>query len=213
MRVVAVDGRPCYRHGLKAVAAVRDDLVIVGTADCLADARELLACVDCDVVVAAELLSDGLALSLLECLRHEAVPPRLLILAEHPTASVARHARRCGARGLLASSVADEDLVRAIFAIADGQTAGDLSGGDAATRPAFCVSPRQAEIIRLLARGRSNDEIGGALGIAAKTVETQLSRLYDRLGLQGRIELLGRALDAGLVEPTDLGLADDGMVL
>jgi DNA-binding NarL/FixJ family response regulator len=70
------------------------------------------------------------------------------------------------------------------------------------------MGPRALEVVRLVADGRSNDEIGVAMGIAASTVETHLRRLYERFGVASRTELATRAMREGwLGVPTDPGSA------
>ena len=62
------------------------------------------------------------------------------------------------------------------------------------------MSPRELDVVRLLIEGRSNDEIGGALGIGAKTVETHLRRLFERFDVASRTELAARALREGWLD-------------
>ena len=62
------------------------------------------------------------------------------------------------------------------------------------------LSRRELDVVRLVVEGRSNDEIGGALAIGAKTVETHLARLFERFGIASRTELATRALREGWLE-------------
>ncbi len=62
------------------------------------------------------------------------------------------------------------------------------------------MTRREVDVVRLVVDGRSNDEIGAELGIASKTVEAHLRRMFDRLGLQSRTELATRALREGWLE-------------
>jgi DNA-binding NarL/FixJ family response regulator len=62
------------------------------------------------------------------------------------------------------------------------------------------LSARELEVVRLVVDGRSNDEIGAALGIGSKTVETHLRRLFERLGVASRTELATRALREGWLD-------------
>jgi DNA-binding NarL/FixJ family response regulator len=62
------------------------------------------------------------------------------------------------------------------------------------------VSPRELDVIRLVVEGRSNDEVGAALGIGVKTVETHLRRLFERFSVASRTELAARALREGWLD-------------
>jgi DNA-binding CsgD family transcriptional regulator len=79
---------------------------------------------------------------------------------------------------------------------ADGEAFGCRPDQSAATR----LTARELEVVRQVADGRSNDEIGAALGITTKTVEGHLRRLFERLGVQSRTELATRAVREGWLE-------------
>ena len=89
------------------------------------------------------------------------------------------------------------ELVEAIrCAAAGGEAFGCGPDQSAATR----LTARELEVVRQVADGRSNDEIGAALGITTKTVEGHLRRLFERLGVQSRTELATRAVREGWLE-------------
>jgi DNA-binding NarL/FixJ family response regulator len=78
--------------------------------------------------------------------------------------------------------------------------AGELSFTVRPTGGGVRLSARELDVVRLVAEGRSNDEIGAALTIGSKTVETHLARLFERLGVASRTELAARAIREGRLE-------------
>jgi DNA-binding NarL/FixJ family response regulator len=105
-------------------------------------------------------------------------------------------ALRLGASGFVLKTAPIAELVEAIRRAA----AGGLAFGVRPIGLAPIFTAREREVVALVVEGRSNDEIGVALGITSKTVEAHLRRLFDRLGLQSRTELATRALREGWLE-------------
>jgi DNA-binding NarL/FixJ family response regulator len=107
-----------------------------------------------------------------------------------------------GAAGFVLKTAPMADLLSAIRRAAAGGLAFETRP-DATAR--IRLSRRELEVVQLVADGRSNDEVGGALGIGAKTVETHLARLYERFGMSSRTELATRALREGWLDlPPDV---------
>ena len=89
------------------------------------------------------------------------------------------------------------ELVAAIRCVAAG---GEAFGGEPNATAGARLTPRELDVVRLVADGRSNDEIGTTLGITTKTVEGHLRRLFERLVVQSRTELATRAVREGWLE-------------
>ena len=113
----------------------------------------------------------------------------------------AEAALRLGAAGLVLKTAPMAELVEAIRRAA----AGGLSFARRPGAGAVHLTERELDVVRLLVEGRSNDEIGAALGIGAKTVETHLGRLFERLGVASRTELATRAVREGWLDVPPLG--------
>jgi DNA-binding NarL/FixJ family response regulator len=122
--------------------------------------------------------------------------PAVVVLSAYDYPQYADAALRLGAAGFVVKSAPLEELVDAIKrAAAGGMAFGVRPGRD---RPR--VSPRELEVVRLVVDGRSNDEVGAALGIGVKTVETHLRRLFERFEIRSRTELAARALREGWLD-------------
>lgn len=134
---------------------------------------------------------------------------RVLVFSMHETLAFVHQALKAGARGYVTKASAAEVLVDAVEAVARGETyLGDdvraavaEANGTAGRDPLAVLSPREFEIFRLLAEGRTADEIADALFISAKTVANTASQIRQKLGVTSPVELVRLALKHGLVRP------------
>jgi DNA-binding NarL/FixJ family response regulator len=199
IRLVVVDDHPAIATAVAAATADRDDIELVGRATTVHEAISLIDDVRPDVVLCDIWLSGAPAgLDLLEAMA-DRPSPRILVLSGFEQASFLRAAFEGGAAGYL-SKASDLDVVlEAVSAVAGGATRfPDVTLNalrDAPRRP----SAREAEALRLLARGSTNDEIAMGLGISIKTVESHLRRLFGRYGVLSRTELAMLAVREGWV--------------
>jgi DNA-binding NarL/FixJ family response regulator len=206
VRVAVVDDHPVVREGTAALLAAQPGIVVAGTAGSLEEARQLLAETDADVVLLDIRLGKTSGLTLLAdgpAVREPARPrPAVIVLTAYDYPQYAEAALRMGAAGFVLKTAPMADLLSAIRRAAAGGLAFETRP-DATAR--IRLSRRELEVVQLVADGRSNDEVGGALGIGAKTVETHLARLYERFGMSSRTELATRALREGWLDlPPDV---------
>lgn len=123
--------------------------------------------------------------------------PAVIVLTAYDYPQYADAALRLGAAGFVLKTSPLAELVDAIRRVAAGGLAFDVRPTG---RTLARLSPREHDVVRLVAEGRTNDEIGAALAIGAKTVETHLARLFDRLGVVSRTELATRAVREGWLD-------------
>lgn len=200
VRVVVVDDHPVVREGTAAILAKQPGIEIAGTAGSLAEARTLLAATDADVVLLDIRLGTDSGLNLLGDTADPARPrprPAIVVLTAYDYPQYAEAALRLGAAGFVLKTAPMAELLDAIRRAAAGGLAFGVRPrpGDRAR-----LSRRELEVVALVVEGRSNDEIGGALAIGAKTVETHLARLFERFGIASRTELATRALREGWLD-------------
>jgi DNA-binding NarL/FixJ family response regulator len=193
IRVAIVDDHPVVREGTAALLGAQPGLRMVGTASSLGEALPLLDPARVDVLLDIRLGTE----SGLSALSGGAPKPAIVVLTAYDYPQYAAAARRLGASGFVVKTAPVAELVEAIrCAAAGGEAFGCGPDQSAATRP----TARELEVVRLVADGRSNDEIGAALGITTKTVEGHLRRLFERLEVQSRTELATRAVREGWME-------------
>lgn len=213
IRIVVVDDHTLFRRGLTALLARDAQFEVVGDA---ADAGEALRRVTelrPDLVLLDNHLPGVNGVDVLPALREAAPEVRVLMLTVSEDGQDLAAALRGGACGYLLKTIEGDALAAAIRramrgenVIADEMTgklvaafqaAGTPSAAPAA-RPESLLSPRELEILRLIAQGASNKEIGRELGIAETTVKIHVQHLLRKLGLSSRVQAAVYASEHGL---------------
>ena len=203
--VVLVDDHAVVRGALKALLDGQDDLEVVGEAEDLATGRTALAEKRPQVLVLDVNLPDGLAVDFLEEIRAESPQTEIVLLTMERDLSLARRGLDGGAKGYLFKDAAHLELIEAVRAAAAGEQhlapavatgLKDREDGDEQT----LLSPRETEVLKLMALGHTNREIGEQLDLSVRTVETHRAHIQQKLGLSSRPELTRYALANGLIE-------------
>ncbi|MFI1971449.1 response regulator [Streptomyces cinnamoneus] len=206
VRVLLVDDHPVVRRGLRAMVDELPDVEAVGEA---ADGAEALRLLDGgarpDVVLMD--LQMGAGMHGVEATRRITArpgPPAVLILTTYSTDADILAAVEAGATGYLLKDAPPEEVTAAVHAAARGETvlappvAARLLGRvRAGGRPV--LSPRETEILGLLAEGLANRQISRRLFISEATVKTHLVHIYGKLGVDSRTAAIAAGLAAGLI--------------
>lgn len=200
IRVAVVDDHPVVRDGTAALLDLEPDLEVVITAGSLPELAERLAAAPAqgvDVIVLDIRLGQASGLDLLPQLAAEGSgAPATVVLSAYDYPQYVEAAHRLGAAGYVLKTAPTAVLIEAIRRAA----AGGLSFSVRPSPTVRALSERERDVVRLVVDGRSNDEIGGQLGIGGKTVETHLRRLFERHGLASRTELATRAIREGWLD-------------
>ncbi len=206
VRVVLADDHPMYRYGVAAVLATADEIDLVGEAS---DGAELIALAGRERpdVVLTDLAMPGLD-GASACWELLARQPDLgvLVLTMHADDESLVSALRAGARGYLVKGADKAELIRSILAVADGQAVygapvarriAELFGVPRPAAPAFPdLTPREREVLDLLADGARNSEIARQLGMTDKTVRNHVSAILMKLQVPDRTAAAIKARDA-----------------
>ncbi|MDQ6793774.1 MAG: response regulator transcription factor [Chloroflexota bacterium] len=197
IRVAIVDDHPVVREGTAALLGAQEGFEVVGTASSLEEAAALVASTALDVLLLDIRLGSDSGLRLLSAGEGAGpVRPAVIVLTAYDYPQYAEAALRLGAAGFVLKTAPLSELLDAIRRAAAGGLAFGVRPGAASAG----LSSRELDVVRLVVEGRSNDEIGVALGIGSKTVETYLRRLFERFGTGSRTELATRALREGWLE-------------
>lgn len=208
-RVLLADDHPIVAEGLKSLLAARFDVVgVVGDGQALLEAASSL---QPDVVVAdiAMPLLNGIEVT--ARLATEQPQIKVVILTMHREEGYVRRAMEAGAAGYVLKVAAPDELLTAVDAALAGKTfvtpglADHVVGhlprhADRVQDPVGSLTPRQREIVQLVAEGRTAKEIGAILGISARTVESHKYELMQALGVERTAELVQFAIKHGLIE-------------
>lgn len=195
-----VEDHPVVREGTAAILSKQPGISVEGTAGSLAEARELLERIEVDVVLLDIRLGTESGLGLLATPAGVAAArrdPAIVVLTAYDYPQYADAARRLGAAGFVLKTAPLAEIVAAIRAAAAGGRATPAMPRESDPgRP----TAREMDVVRLVVDGHSNDEIGAALGIGSRTVESHLRRLFERFAVASRTELSTRALREGWLD-------------
>jgi DNA-binding NarL/FixJ family response regulator len=208
-RVLLADDHLLVAEALKSLLEPEFDLVGV-----VEDGRALLedaGRLQPDVIVADITMPNLNGIDALTQLRQAGDQTPVVFLTMHRDATFARRALDAGASGFVLKHSASVELVAAIRAALQGRTyltpqlTGEVlesmkDGADLADDPIGSLTPRQREVLQLLAEGRSAKEVAASLGISARTVEFHKYQMMETLDLHTNAELIHFAIKHGLVE-------------
>ena len=205
--VVIADDHVVVREGTRQLLELEDDIEVVGEVstvrEAVAAARRLLPAL---MVVDIE-LADGSGVEVVRQVVEAGLPVRCLMLSAHDDYVYVSEALAAGAAGYLLKTVTAAELVVAVRAVGLGGVVVDkalsrrLAGRQRRPEDQLVASltAREFDVIRALARGRSNKEIAGELGVGVRTVESYVSAVLGKLGERSRTEATLYAIDHHLV--------------
>lgn len=213
MRILLADDHPVVRRGVRALLASNPKWKICGEVFSGKDAVAKAAQLNPDVVVLDIYLPDLNGLEATRQILRAAPRTKVLIFTTDSSEPIVREGLNAGARGYVLKSDADRDLLAALEALGHDQAfftskvsqmvlegylrGGAASGDDHSRDP---LTPRQREVVRLLADGKSNKEVASALGISVKTAETHRNNIMQKLELRSFSELVRYAVLHRIVE-------------
>ena len=213
VRVVVVDDQEVVRAGFAALLSTQDDLEVVGVAADGAQALRVCAAGRPDVVLMDVRMPVLDGISATHALLATPEPPKVLMLTTFDLDEHVYDALAAGASGFLLKDVTAERLFDAVRVVAAGEAllapsvTRRLIGEFARQRPrppspALAeLTPRETEVLRLLAAGLSNVEIATRLVVGEETVKTHVSRILRKLGVRDRAQAVVTAYESGLVVP------------
>jgi DNA-binding NarL/FixJ family response regulator len=212
-RILLADDHALVRSGLRMILDAEPDLRVVAEA---ADGCEALSALDgapVDLAVLDIAMPRMTGLQAAREINRRRPHVRMLILSMYDSEQYFFEALKVGASGYVLKSVADRDLLEACRATLRGEPflyAGAVTAlireylhraqqGDGL--PDSILTPREEEVLKLIAEGYSAREIANALGISAKTVDRHRTNTLQKLGLRDRLALTRYAIRTGLIEP------------
>ncbi|KOU41536.1 MULTISPECIES: response regulator transcription factor [unclassified Streptomyces] len=225
IRVIIVDDQAMVRAGFAALLSAQADIDVVGEAPDGRQGVEVARSTHPDVVLMDVRMPemDGLAAAreILDPPVGVVHRPKVLMLTTFDVDDYVYEALRAGASGFLLKDAPPADLIGAVRVVAAGEAllapsvTRRLIADFAAQRPAprkgtaalrlNGLTPRETEVLELIARGLSNQEIAGRLVLAEQTVKTHIGRVLAKLDLRDRAQAVIFAYEAGVVRPGDPG--------
>ena len=215
IEVLIVDDQALVRAGFRAILEAQTDLDVVGEADDGVGAMERARALNPDVVLMDIRMPrlDGIEATRRLC-SDSAWGGRIIVLTTYDADANVWDALRAGASGFMLKTTTAEGLVNAVRTVAAGQ---ELLAPEvtrrlirefvshprpgAPPRPLGELTEREAEVLRLVAAGRSNADIAGEMFLAESTVKTHINRLFAKLGVRDRVQAVVLAYESGFVTP------------
>ena len=209
IRVLIADDHGIVRSGLRMLIDRQSDMQVVAEADDGVNALELTQAEHPDVAVLDVSMPRMTGLQAAREIRSHSPDTRVLMLSMHDDERYFFEGLEAGAAGYVLKRAADTDLIDAVRVVAGGGTF--LSGEAQASlmrewkegraEPDDPLTPRELEVVKLIAEAFTNRQIAETLSVSEKTVESHRSNLLAKLGMRDRVELVRYAIRRGLVEP------------
>jgi DNA-binding NarL/FixJ family response regulator len=205
IRLLLVDDHPVMRDGLRGVFSDDPDFEVVGEAGDGAEAVRLCERLDVDVVLMDLRMPEMGGVEAIGRLRRAGHPARVLVLTTYDTDRDVLPAIEAGATGYLLKDAPRDELVRAVRAAYAGHSvlapsvAGALRGLVGGRTPES-LSPREIEVLKLVAEGATNQVAARRLMVSETTVKTHLMHIYTKLGVRDRASAVATAFQRGLLD-------------
>ena len=211
IRVAVIDDHAILREGLAVFLRSQEDMILVGQAADQRTALELLKREHPDVAVIDLALGSEDGLELVGAVRSVSPGTKTLVLTMHEEQAYVRAATLAGAQGYAIKRGSSRAVLEAIRQVAAGHRYRDPAlgppsepPGEQAVHRLDVLTPRERQVFERVARGETHREIAEQLGIGKKSVDTYRVRLYQKLGIASRAELVRIALEARVLTKSSL---------
>jgi two-component system response regulator NreC len=204
IRIVLADDHQVVRSGLRMLLDSEHGFEVVAEASDIDSAKRYVRGHHPRVLVLDLNMPGGSSLEAIPVIREESPDTQIVVLTMQQEPAFAREALSAGALGYVLKEAADDELVEAVRRAAAGESylnprLGARIASEPPPGPPDDLSQREVEVLRLIALGNTNAEIAEQLYLSVRTVETHRSHIQEKLRLSTRAELVGYALERGLI--------------
>jgi two-component system response regulator NreC len=205
IRVILADDHAVVRSGLRMLLDAEPDFEVVAEASDVDNARRYVRGHHPRVLVLDLNMPGGSSLEAIPLIREESPDTQIVVLTMQQEPAFAREALGAGALGYVLKEAADDELVQAVRSAAAGESylnprLGARIASTPPPGPPDDLSEREVGVLKLIALGHTNAEIAEQLFLSVRTVETHRSHIQQKLRLSTRAELVGYALERGLLD-------------
>ena len=205
IRVLVVDDHPVVREGLMAVLEDTKDVQVVGEAGSAEEALTLVERSRADVVLLDLELPGMNGVDAIPGFSASAAHPRVIVLTAYDTEERVLASLKAGAAGYVLKGAPASEIAQAIRAVAGGgsyltpRVAARVVAQVNAPKRSSTLSARERQVLRLVARGRSNKQIARDLAITERTVKFHMTSIFNKLGADNRAQAIAIAAQRGLL--------------
>jgi DNA-binding NarL/FixJ family response regulator len=201
IRVLCVDDHPIVRDGIAAVINLQRDMTLVGAAATGSEALERFFAARPDIALVDLQLPDMSGFDLIQKIKDKSPNARIIVLSSHEGDVDIQRALEAGAQGYVVKGIIREELLETIRSVHAGKrrlpaAVAQKLAEHMADEP---ISPRELEVLSLMAAGRRNKEIAGQLSIAEDTVKMHVRNILSKLQVNDRTEAVTIALRRGII--------------
>jgi len=201
IRVLCVDDHPIVREGMAAILNLQPDMVLAGAAATGSEGLEQFIKLSPDVALVDLQLPDVSGFDLIKKIKAKSPNARIIVLSSHEGDVDIQRALEAGAQGYVVKGLVREELLETIRSVHAGKrrlpaAVAQKLAEHMADEP---ISPRELEVLSLMAGGKRNKEIAGELSIAEDTVKMHVRNILSKLQVNDRTEAVTIALRRGII--------------
>jgi len=202
IRVLAVDDHPLLREGIAALIGSEEDMELVGEASNGREAVDLFRKYQPDITLMDMQMPEMNGIDAIGAIRGEFPDARIIVLTTHPGDSLVSRALKAGARAYLLKGMLRKELSETIRAVHAGQKrmSSEVAAEIAEHSTDNALTPREIDVLRLVAAGNANKEIGARLSLTEVTVKSHVQNILAKLGANDRTHAVTIALKREIID-------------
>jgi len=202
IRVLAVDDHPLLREGIAALISTEEDMELIGEASNGREALDLFRKCHPDVTLMDLQMPEMNGIDAIGAIRSEFPDARIIVLTTQPGDVQVFRALKAGARAYLSKVMLRKELLDTIRAVHAGQKrlSGEAAAEIAEHAADDALTPREIDVLRLVAVGNANKEIGALLSLTEVTVKSHVKNILAKLGANDRTHAVTIALKRGIID-------------
>jgi DNA-binding NarL/FixJ family response regulator len=202
IRVLAVDDHPLLREGIAALIATEEDMELIGEASNGREALDLFRDFHPDITLMDLQMPEMNGIDAIGAIRGEFPDARIIVLTTQPGDVQVSRALKAGARAYLLKGMLRKELLDTIRAVHAGQKrlSPEVAAEIAEHATDGTLTPREIEVLRLVAAGNANKEIGARLSLTEVTVKSHVKNVLAKLGANDRTHAVTIALKRGIID-------------
>ncbi len=202
IRVLAVDDHPLLRDGIAALIGSEEGITLIGEASNGREALELFRKLQPDITLMDLQMPEMNGIDAIGAIRGEFPEARIIVLTTHPGDVQVSRALKAGARAYLMKGELRKELLETIRAVHAGQKrlSREIAVEIAEHATEGALTPREVSVLRLIAAGNTNKEIGARLSLTEVTVKSHVKNILAKLGANDRTHAVTIALKRGIID-------------
>jgi DNA-binding NarL/FixJ family response regulator len=202
IRVLSVDDHPLLREGIAALIGSEEDMELIGEASNGREALDVFRKHQPDITLMDLQMPEMSGIDAIGAIRSEFPEARIIVVTTHPGDTQVSRALKAGARAYLLKGMLRKELLDTIRAVHAGQKrlSSEIAAEIAEHATDSALSPREIDVLRLVAAGNANKEIGAQLSLTEVTVKSHVGNILAKLGANDRTHAVTIALKRGIID-------------